>query len=107
MKTNLTRIIGTGLLLLGGAVMATAAGEAVLSPPQRLQALERGKALVATREITPVAVDPFHPEAFAKAVADMGRATGTGTTPAATEGKGGETTPRAPVGPRNDHELLQ
>jgi len=77
MKINLTRIISASLLFLAGAVMATADGEAVLTPAKRQQALERGKALVATREITPVVADPFHPAAFAETVASMGRATGT------------------------------
>ena len=101
MKINLTRfILGAGLLLAGGSVFA--AGEAVLSPAKRQQALDRGKALVANREIVPAATNPFYPPAFAEAVAAMGRAanaTGTETT--------GTTTTTAPTGPRNDRELLQ
>lgn len=104
MKTNLTRIIlGAGLLLAGGSVFA--AGEAVLSPAKRQQALDRGKALVAVREIVPTAANPFYPAAFAEAVAAMGRTTGTTGTPG-TEGTGA-TTPSTPAGPRNDRELLR
>ena len=99
MKINLTRIIlSAGLLLAGGSVFA--AGEVVLSPVKRQQALDRGKALVAAREIVPAVTNPFYPAAFAEAVAAMGRnATPTGTV--------GTTTPTAPTGPRNDHELLR
>ncbi|SDS11609.1 hypothetical protein [Opitutus sp. GAS368] len=101
MKINLTRIIlSAGLLLAGGSVFAT--GETVLSPVKRQQALDRGKALVAAREIVPSAANPFYPTAFAEAVAAMGRASNaTGT-----EGSG-ETNPRTAAGPRNDHELLR
>jgi hypothetical protein len=101
MKTNLLKITGVVLLLQG--LNGFAAGEAVLSPGKRQQALEQGKALVATHEVTPIAVDPFHPAAFAELVAGAGRATS--GTPSTTPG-GGETT-RTPAGPRNDHELLQ
>ena len=98
MKINLTRfILGAGLLLAGGSVFA--AGEAVLSPAKRQQALDRGKALVATREIVPATANPFYPAAFAEAVAAMGRAsTGTEST---------STTTTAPTGPRNDRDLLR
>lgn len=101
MKTNLTRIIlGAGLLLAGGSVFA--AGEAVLSPVKRQQALDRGKALVAVREIVPSAANPFYPAAFAEAVAAMGRTSGPTGTESTTP-----TTPTTPAGPRNDRELLQ
>ena len=97
MKINLQRIIlGASLLLASGSVFAE--GEVVLSPVKRQQALDRGKALVATREIVPTATNPFYPTAFAEAVAAMGR------TSSPTEGP---TTPTAPTGPRNDRELLR
>jgi hypothetical protein len=102
MKTNLLKITCVVLLLQG--FNGFAAGEAVLNPVKRQQSLEQGKALVATREVTPITVDPFHPAAFAEVVAGAGRATG--GTPSTTPG-GGEPTPRTPTGPRNDHELLQ
>ncbi len=102
MKNNFTRIIAAGLLLLSGTVVAT--GDTVLNPAKRQQALERGKALVATREFVPIAVDPFHPPAFAEAVAAMGRVAG--VTPPPTEGPG-ETVTRPPTGPRTERELLQ
>lgn len=104
MKTNLTRIIGTVLLLLGGA--AAAAGDTVLSPAKRQEALERGKALIAAREITTITVNPFYPTAFTEAVAGMGRASA-GTTTPANDGGGEATVTRAPTGPRTDRELLQ
>ena len=102
MKTNLTRIIGTASLLLGAAVAA--AGDTVLSPAKRQEALERGKALIAPREITTIAVNPFYPTAFAETVAGMGRVSGP-TTPV--QDGGTESGNRAPTGPRTDRELLQ
>lgn len=99
MNTNLPRIIGAACLLLGGAVAA--AGDTVLSPAKRQEALERGKALVAAREITTIAVNPFYPAAFAETVAGMGRVTGP-----ATPAQDGGTEP-VPTGPRTNRELLQ
>lgn len=99
MKTNHTRIIGTACLLLGAAVAA--AGDTVLSPAKRQEALERGKALVAPREITTIAVNPFYPAAFAETVAGAGRVSG----PANPVQNGG--TEPVPAGPRTDRELLQ
>lgn len=104
MKNNRTRIIGTALLLLGAA--AAAAGNTVLSPAKRQEALERGKALVAPRDIVAIAVNPFNPPAFAEAVAGMGRAPAGSMTPAANDG-GEATVTRAPTGPRTDRDLLQ
>jgi hypothetical protein len=102
MKNNPTRIIGTAFLLLGAAVAA--AGDTVLSPAKRQEALERGKALIAPREITAIAVNPFYPAAFAETVAGMGRVSG----PAAPVQDGGtEPANRAPTGPRTGRELLQ
>jgi len=101
MKTNL-RIFGTVFLLLGGALAA--AGDTVLSPAKRQEALERGKALIAPREITAIAVNPFYPTAFAEAVSGMGRVTGPVTS---TPEGGTETVNRPPAGPRTDRDLLQ
>jgi hypothetical protein len=103
MKTNLLRIIGTTLLLLGAA--AAAAGDTVISPAKRQEALDRGKALIAPREITPIAVNPFYPAAFTEAVAGMGRVSGPAT-PSHQEGSG-DSVKAAPTGPRTDRELLQ
>lgn len=103
MKTTLSRIIGTTLLLLGAAAVAT--GDTVLSPAKRQEALERGKALIAPREITPIAVNPFYPTAFNEAVAGMGRVSGPAT-PSHQEG-GTDSAKTAPTGPRTDRELLQ
>lgn len=48
----------------------------VLSPAKRQAALEHGESLLAPREIVPLAVNPFYPEAFAETVAGLGRTTG-------------------------------
>jgi hypothetical protein len=103
MNNNLSRIIGAALLLLGGVV--TASGDTVLSPAKRQEALERGKALIAPREIAPIAVNPFYPTAFTEAVAGMGRVSGPATTPR--QDGGTEAVKTAPTGPRTDRELLQ
>ena len=100
MNMTFTRIIGAVLLLHGGVAMAAEA--TVLAPAKRQVALERGKALVASREITPITVNPFHPPAFSETLASMGRATG--TTPLV---GGGETAAQTPVGPRTERDLLQ
>jgi hypothetical protein len=97
MKNTLVRIIGAGLLL-GGTGLAF--GDTVLSPAKRQEALDRGKSIVAPREVVAVVVDPFHPAAFAETVASLGRLPG--VTPSTSGGT--ETTP---TGPRNDRDLLQ
>ena len=102
MKIILPRVIGAVLLLHGS--MAMAAEATVLNPAKRHAGLERGKALVATREVVPLSVDPFHPQAFAEAVAGAGRVSA-GTNP--TTGTGGETVNPAPTGPRTGRDLLQ
>jgi hypothetical protein len=99
MKTSPFRIFVTVLLLSAGALSAV--GEIVLSPAKRQEALERGKALMAPREVVPIAVDPFHPQAFADASANMSR------TPGTTPAPEGEVVTRAPSGPRSDRDLLQ
>lgn len=99
MKNNPTRIIGTAFLLLGAAVAAT--GDTVLSPAKRQEALERGKALVAPREITAIETNPFYPAAFAETVAGLGRVSG----PISPVQNGG--TEPVPTGPRTERELLQ
>jgi hypothetical protein len=99
MKNNLTRLIGTAFLLLGAAVAAP--GDTVLSPAKRQEALERGKALIASREITPITVNPFYPAAFAETVAGMGRVSGP-----ASPVQPGSPEP-ATTGPRTGRELLQ
>lgn len=101
MKMNLTRALSAALLLLlGGTAMAQEA--TVLNPTKRLAALERGKALVAAREIVPISVDPFHPAAFAETVAGLGRVSGV-TPPAGAS----ESAAQTQTGPRTDRELLQ
>ncbi len=100
MKTSFLRIIGViGLGLAGGLATAQAV-ESVLSPTKRQEMLDMGKALVATREITPVTANPFSPPAFAEVVAALGRSPTT-TTPS-------DDGARAPVaGPRTDRDILQ
>lgn len=101
---NFNRILGVVSVLVAGATIVSAA-ETVLSPAKRQQALERGKALVAPKEIVPVAVDPFYPTAFAETVASMRPAGNTVQQPV----NEGATTPApvTPTGPRSDRELLQ
>ncbi len=101
MKTNLIRVTCAALLMAGGLGMASA--NTVLSPAKRQAALERGKSLLASQEIVPLAVNPFYSEAFAETVAGLGRSSGTTT---ATTG-GGDTTAQVPTGPRGDRELLE
>lgn len=98
MKINFTRIIGVLLLVQGGLAMAEEA--TVLNPAKRQAAIERGKALVAVRDLAPVLVDPFHPPAFAEAVAAAGRLSA-GTAPTGDKGNPN------PTGPRTDHDLLR
>lgn len=96
MKIILPRVIGALLLLLGSSSMAAEA--TVLNPVTRQAALEHGKALVAPRELAPVTVDPFHPQAFAEAVAGAGRVSA---------GTGGDAGAPVSTGPRTDRDLLQ
>ncbi|HQY04903.1 MAG TPA: hypothetical protein PLQ52_02450 [Lacunisphaera sp.] len=100
MKSNHLRLTCAVLLMAGGLTMGTA--NTVLSPAKRQAALERGKSLLAPREIVPLAVNPFYPEAFAETVAGLGRTTGaTATT------TGGDTATTVPTGPRGDRELVE
>lgn len=106
MKTKFSRILGIFAAGLTGATLAF--GQAVLAPVKRQQALDRGKALVAPREVTAVAVDPFYPTAFTEAVAAMGRVSGNTATNTTTPTTDDGTEPvRVPTGPRTDRELLQ
>lgn len=82
-----------------------AAEATVLNPAKRQAALERSKTLVAAREVTPIAVDPFHPQAFAEAVAGAGRVSAGTNPPPGTGGDTGGT--QTPTGPRTDRDLLQ
>lgn len=101
MNLNSTRVSCAALFLLAG--MAWAAEKTVLTPVTRQAALERGKTLVAVREVTPVTADPFNPAAFAETVAALGRvSTGTNTTTT-----GGENPNPNPTGPRSNRDLLQ
>jgi hypothetical protein len=87
---------GVGIILAGCALMMAhgslfAAGDIVLAPAKRQEVLDKAKKLLATREVAPSAVDPFHSEKFAEIIAG----------------------PRAPVAaavvaaPKSDREILQ
>lgn len=104
---NISRILAVASVLTAGATVVSAA-ETVLNPAKRQQALERGKALVAAREMAPVVVDPFYPPAFAETVASMGGRTPSGGTTTQPTNDGGTTpAPVIPSGPRTDRDLLQ
>ncbi len=91
MKSSRTRIILTGwaLVLVHGSLLA--AGDVVLTPAKRQEVLDKAKKLLASREVTPPAIDPFHSEKFADMIAG----------------------PRAPVAaavvvaPKSDRDILQ
>lgn len=85
---------------LARAAEADAAGT-VLSPQKRQEVIDQAAKLLAAREITTVANNPFHPEGFEALVAGMDRPAG--STTAGTTGE----TPAQATGPRNDRELLQ
>ena len=54
---------GCALILVHGNLLA--AGDVVLTPAKRQEVLDGQKKLLASREVTPAAVDPFHSEKFA------------------------------------------
>lgn len=91
MKSPRIGIILTGcaLILTHGSIFA--AGDVVLPPAKRQEILDKAKKLLATREVAPVALDPFHSEKFAEMVSG----------------------PRAPVtaavvaAPKSDRDILQ
>jgi hypothetical protein len=101
MKTILNKILGVAVLLVACSQAWGAEGDLVINPAKRQASLDKGKALMAFREASPLGVNPFNPEAFSETVAGMGRTTG--TVPAA----GGAVVTTTPTGPRNDRELLQ
>jgi hypothetical protein len=86
-------------LICGLAVCRLAAAEVsdILTPPIRQEALDQGKRLLAQREAPTIAVDPFHPDAFAEAAAATPHQPGTGAQ--------ADAGPRP--GPRSEHELLE
>lgn len=105
MNTSLNSLIRIAALVLATSLgsRAMAQADTVTPPAKRQEALDKGRKLMAPREIVPVTVDPFHPEAFAQTVAGMGRVTN--PTPSASGADAG----RAPVpaGPRSNRDLLQ
>jgi len=85
---------------LARAAEADAAGS-VLSPLKRQEVIDQAAKLLAAREITAVASNPFHPEGFEALVAGMDRPAGS-----TTGGTTGET-PAQATGPRSNRDLLQ
>jgi hypothetical protein len=91
--------------VLAGFTLSRAADPAsVLTPLKRQEILDQATKLLAHRESAAVTNDPFHPAGFEELVAESNpRPTGTAATNAGPK----ETTASQPVGPRNDHDLLQ
>ncbi len=91
MKSSTIGIIVTGCALILAQGSLFAAGDVVLTPAKRQEVLDKAKKLLASREVTPPAVDPFHSEKFAELIAG----------------------PRAPVAaavvvaPKSDRDILQ
>ena len=81
--------MGCALVLAHTSLLA--AGDVVLTPAKRQEVLDKAKKLLATREVAPVALDPFHSEKFAEIISG----------------------PRAPVAaavmvaPKSDRDILQ
>lgn len=85
---------------LARAAEADAAGT-VLSPQKRQEVIDQAATLLAARESTTVANNPFHPEGFEALVAGMDRPAG--STTAGTTGE----TPAQATGPRSNRDLVQ
>ena len=64
--------VWTAVFAALAGVRAMAADSDVTSPVSRQQALERGKKLLAVRNVSPVTVDPFYSVAFAELLAGPG-----------------------------------
>ncbi len=93
--TRLLFVCSLALSRLGAAEVSD-----IMTPPNRQEAVDQAKKLLAQREAAAIAVDPFHPEAFADVAAATGHVPGSA---AAT----GPETPAARQGPRNGRELLE
>jgi hypothetical protein len=78
---------------VAGSRALAAEGDTVLSPAKRQDALDKARKLLATRDVAPVTVDPFHSEKFSEMVSGLGRTSGV----------------TAPVtaSPRTEREILQ
>ncbi|MDI1250989.1 MAG: hypothetical protein PSV13_19160 [Lacunisphaera sp.] len=91
-------------VLAGITVVRAAEGDAagsVLTPQKRQEVIEQAAQLLAAREISPVANNPFHPVGFQELVAGMDRPAGS-----TTGGTAGES-PAQPAGPRSNRDLVQ
>jgi hypothetical protein len=103
MKLPMNKLRQLLLVLLAGGMgfaQARAAEGEVLSPTVRQQALDNAKKLLAPREISAPAADPFHSEAYNELVGMVGK------TPSTSTG-GGATGPATPTGPRTGRDQLQ
>lgn len=97
--SKVIQVSSLALILAAAGGLSGAEGDTVMSPAKRQDALDKSKKLLAPREINPVNIDPFHPEAFAEMVAGLGRVAGA-VVPAPSDNA-------KPAGPRTDRDLLQ
>lgn len=105
MKNLLNKLACGVLLLVTGAAIGVRGAEAaedVAKPAKRQEVLDRARKFLATRELQPITVNPFHSEVFDANASSAGRGAGT-TTPA--PGAGDAAAGRA-VGPRTDRDVL-
>jgi hypothetical protein len=84
--------------LAGLSLTGVAQTDSVVAPAKRQESIDLAAKLLAAREITVVAKNPFSPEAFSEVVGAMGRS--------ATSDTSGEAAVQA-TGPRNDRDLLR
>lgn len=82
-------LLGCALVLAHGRLFA--AGDIVLTPAKRQEVLAKAGKLLATREVAPVALDPFHSEKFAEIIA----------------GPHAPVTAVAVAAPKSDRDILQ
>jgi hypothetical protein len=106
--SNLSPSLSRRLVLLAalaGITLARAAeadpAGSVLSPQKRQEVIDQAAKLLAAREISAVASNPFHPAGFDELVAGLDRPAGS-----TTGGTAGDTSAQA-TGPRTGKDLLQ
>lgn len=94
--------LGRSLILLvalaGMSLTSMAQTDSVVAPAKRQESIDRAAKLLAAREVTVVANNPFSPEAFSEVVGAMGRS--------ATSDTPGEAAVQT-TGPRNDRDLVR
>ena len=89
------------LPLLGLCLLTARAADEVVSSAKRTEAIDQGKALLATKDKAPEVKDPFHSIAFDETLAANA---GRGSTAAST---GESAVARPASGPRTNRDLLQ